>query len=58
MVRHLVVLVIALVSECDEELSTREGEEVVRNISLNVVTVPNFTGLALCMNLGDVLVEV
>ena len=48
----------ASVGQSDEELTTREGIEVVVDVSLDLLLVPDSTGLSLSVNSGDSLVEV
>lgn len=57
-VSHLDFLVVTLVSEGDEEFTAGEGVEVVLDVSLNEVLIPDFTGLTLGMDLSDLLVKI
>ena len=58
LVGHLDVLLVGGVGQGNEELTTRVGVEVVIDISLNLLLVPDLGGLTLGVDGGDLLVEI
>lgn len=57
-VSHLDFLISTLVSEGNEEFTAGEGVEVLFDVSLDELLVPDLTGLTLGMDLSDLLVKI